>query len=258
MAINKETRYGFMPGCSLSSYNPEAVIKTVAYLSEVFPKFSAVLKCCGKPTRDVGQQELFRERFEGLLADMQDVEIEEMIFACPNCKAVFEKESQVKCHSLWEIFPLVGLPGEARGKAKESDMVFTIHDSCAARGDGAAQEGIRWILSELGYRFVESEYSREKTRCCGYGGMVGPVNPELARKVMQRRVETLAEYPVVTYCATCRSALVRAGRDAWHVLDLIWGPVVHVGDGPPENVLDVPEHVWHNRFKTRRGILEQG
>lgn len=246
-----------MPGCSLSSYNPEAVTKTVAYLNEALPKFSAVLKCCGKPTRDIGQYELFRERFEGLLADMRDVEIETMILACPNCKAVFEKESQIKSHLLWEILPLIGLPEEVRGKAKESDMVFTIHDSCSAREDKAAQDGIRWILTELGYKYVESEYSREKTRCCGYGGMVNPVNPELTRKVMQRRIKTLADYPVVVYCATCRSALSQAGRKAWHIMDLIWGPVVRAGDMPPEDVLEVPEKVWHNRFKTRQGMLEQ-
>lgn len=257
MAIDKEIQYGFMPGCSLSSYNPDAVIQTVAYLREVLPGFSAVLKCCGKPTRDLGQYEQFRERFEEFLTDMRDVKIEEMIFACPNCKAVFEKESQVKSHSLWEILPLIGLPEEVRGKAKGSDMVFTIHDSCSARGDKAAQEGVRWILTELGYKYVESKCSKERTRCCGYGGMVNPVNPELTRKVMQRRVETLADYPVVTYCATCRSALLQAGRSAWHILDLIWGPVVYAKDGPPTDVLEVPETVWHNRFKTRRGIEEQ-
>ena len=53
--LDKKKRYGFLPGCSLSSYHPEAVAKTVDYLNLSFPEFSAILKCCGIPTKDVGQ-----------------------------------------------------------------------------------------------------------------------------------------------------------------------------------------------------------
>lgn len=254
--IDKTKHYGFMPGCSLSSYNPDAVAKTVSYLKKCFPKFSAVLKCCGKPTKDIGQQDMFQERFAGLLKDIQDVNIEEMILACPNCKATFDKESDIRTYSLWEILPQIGLPEELRGKAKDSDVVFTIHDSCAARYDKKAQDGIRWILTELGYRYVESEYSGEKTKCCGFGGQVNPVNPEITRQVMQRRIETLENAPVVVYCSTCRSAFMQSGGRAWHILDLIWGPVIYADDEATPDVLEHPDCVWHNRYETRKQILE--
>ncbi|OUP82930.1 glutamate synthase [Lachnoclostridium sp. An169] len=254
--IDKAKHYGFMPGCSLASYNPEAVAKTTAYLKSCLPKFSAVLKCCGKPTKDIGQYELFRERFAGLEQDLEEVHVEELILACPNCKAVFEKESNTKVRSLWEILPKTGLPEEVRGKAKDSDMIFTIHDSCSARYDKEAQEGIRWILKELGYQYVESEYSGEKTKCCGFGGQVNPANPDMTRKVMRRRIETLEDYPVVVYCSTCRSAFMQNHVKAWHILDLIWGPVVHMGDEPGCDVLEKPDNVWHNRFETRKQMMK--
>ena len=255
--IDKNKHYGFMPGCSLSSYNPEAVTKTTAYLNSVFPNFSAVLKCCGKPTKSVGQYDLFKERFADIQKDMDDVHIEEILLACPTCKVTFDEASTTKSNSLWEILPLIGLPSELKGKAKDSDMVFTIHDSCTTRYETAIQDGIRWILTELGYKVVESDYSREKTRCCGFGGMVDPVNPEVAKKVMQRRVETLENYPVVVYCATCRSSILQAGAKAWHILDLIWGPVVYANDDPTPDVLDSPDNVWHNRYETKHGIMKQ-
>lgn len=254
--INKKIHYGFIPGCSLASYYPDGVAKTIQYLDSVLPEFSVILKCCGKPTRDMGQQELFERRFAGMKADMKNVGIEEMILACPNCKKVFDQESDTVNHTLWEILPQIGIPEELRGKAKSSDMVFTIHDSCAARNDRPLQDGIRWLLSELGYRYIESEYSREKTKCCGFGGQVCPVNPELSAKVMEKRIESLGEYPVVVYCSSCRSAFMQTGRDAWHILDLLWGPVVYGGDVPPEDVLGIPEKVWHNRFQTRKQILK--
>ncbi len=255
--IDKTKHYGFLPGCSLSSYNPDSISKTIEYLKSVFPNFSAVLKCCGKPTRDIGQEELFQKRFAGLQEDIKDVNIEEMILACPNCKAVFDKESTTKNYSLWEILPLIGLPEELRGKALNSDIMFTIHDSCSARNDTALMDGIRWILTELGYNFVESKYSRENTRCCGFGGQVAPVNPELSKKVTARRIETLENYPVVVYCSSCRSAFLQSNVKAWHILDLIWGPVVYANDVPPQDALSCPETVWHNRFETRKEILKQ-
>lgn len=252
--LNKEKKYGFLPGCSLSSYNPAAVVKTTEYLRDSIPKFSAILKCCGKPTKDIGQYELFKKRFAGLLQDIGEVHVDEMIFACPNCKATFDKESEVQTTSLWELLPQIGLPEEIRGKAKDSDMVFTIHDACSARFDREMQNGVRWILDELGYKYTESEYSRENTRCCGFGGQINPVNPKMAERVMKRRIETLGDYPVVVYCASCRSAFMQNDVKAWHILDLIWGPVVYANDEPNADVLECPGEVWHNRFETRKQL----
>ncbi|MCC5911191.1 MAG: (Fe-S)-binding protein [Clostridiaceae bacterium] len=254
--IDKNKRYGFMPGCSLPSYSPEAVTKTTAYLNSVFPQFSAVQKCCGKPTKAVGQYDLFKERFADLQKDMDDVNIDEMIVACQSCKLTFDEASPTPTHSLWEILPLVGLPEELRGKAKDSDIVFTIHDSCSTRNLTGLHDGIRWILEELGYKYVESKYSREKTRCCGFGGMVVPANPEVAEKVMKRRVETLDSENVVVYCSACRSSILKGGAKSWHILDLLWGPVIHANDAPPVDVLSSPVKSWINRYKSKTGIAK--
>ena len=252
--IDKNKRYGYMPGCSLPSYNPEASTKTIAYLNEVLPKFSVIQKCCGKPTKAVGQYDLFKERFAGLQNDMDEVGIEEMIVACQSCKLTFNEASKTPTQSLWSVFPHIGLPEELRGKAKNSDVVFTIHDACSTRNDSELQDGVRWILEELGYKVIESKYSRANTRCCGFGGMVVPANPEVAKKVMERRVETLDSEYVVVYCSACRSSVLKGGAKSWHILDLIWGPVVMQGDNAPEDVLASPVKSWLNRYKSKAGI----
>lgn len=254
--VDQSVRYGFMPGCSLPSYSPEGVIKTTEYLREAFDKFSAVQKCCGKPTKAVGQYDLFKERFQGLQDDMDAVGIEQMIVACQSCKLTFDDASPTPTYSLWEVMPIIGLPEELRGKAKDSDIVFTIHDSCSTRHLTELQDGIRWILKELGYQVVESKYARDKTRCCGFGGMVVPANPEVAAKVMKRRVETLDSENVVVYCAACRSSILKGGAKAWHILDLIWGPVVYAGDEAPKDVLSSPVASWKNRYLSKRGIAK--
>jgi len=251
---NTDKVYGFMPGCSLPSYNPHAVVETTEFLASKFEKFSAVQKCCGKPTKAIGQYDLFKERFAGLQKDMDDVQIEEMIVACQSCYLTFKEISTTAVTSLWALWPKLGMPEEIKNKAKDSDMVFTVHDSCSTRFETELQDGIRWILTELGYKIHESDYSREKTRCCGFGGMVVPANPEVAKKVMVRRVETLVEPNIVVYCAACRSSLLQADAKAWHILDLIWGPVVYEGDESPLDVLSNPAKSWINRYKAKKGI----
>jgi Fe-S oxidoreductase len=252
--LDKNKFYGFMPGCSLSSYSPLALSKTVEYLKLVLPRLSALQKCCGKPTKLMGQVDLFDERFQGLRDDMEEVDIEDMIVSCQNCFNTFKETGNNSVTSLWALWPEIGLPKELVGKAKHSNIVFTIHDSCSTRYEKELQDGIRWILKELGYRVEESEYSREKTRCCGFGGMVVPANPEVALKVMVKRMETLKHPNVVVYCASCRSALMKTGVQAWHILDLIWGPVVMSGDEGPKDVLDHPVKAWLNRYKSKNSI----
>lgn len=247
-------RMGFMPGCSLPSYTPEGVQKTVEYLRKLYPDLSGVQKCCGKGTKALGQVAKFEERFCGLQKDMDEVGIECMIVACQNCYKTLKEHSCTDVLSLWTLLPQVGLPEDVRGKGKMSDVVFGIHDSCSTRYDTEIQDGIRWILDELGYKYIESEFSKENTRCCGFGGMIVPANPELANRVMRRRADDFETDYVVVYCSACRSSMMQVGKKSFHILDLIWGPVVKSGDEAPEDVLASPAKSWLNRYKSKRVI----
>lgn len=252
--IDFDKTYGFMPGCSLPSYSPEAVVKTVEWLGTQFPKFATVLKCCGKPTKSIGQHDLFEKRFHELEKDFHDVNVDVVVSACQNCYLLVKGNSRFETKSLWELMPKLGMPEGTRGKGKGSDIVFSIHDSCPTRDEPAIHDGIRWILKELGYKFKDSEHSRENTRCCGFGGMIVPANPDLAKRVMQRRLETLETPDVVAYCAACRSSLLQVEGRSWHILDLLWGPPVQKGDTPPPDVLANPVKSWINRYKSKAGI----
>ncbi len=247
-------RKAFIAGCALSSYNPDLVIQTVEHLKNVFPDLSVIQKCCGKPTKALGQEDAFHERFQGLLNDLKECEIDEVVVGCQSCYKVMELDKNLKVTSLWALLPEIGLPPALVNKAKDSEVVFSIHDSCSIRPYSQIHNGIRWIVKELGYKAVEPEKTKETTRCCGFGGMVVPANPEVALKVMKRRVSDFPTQEVVTYCAACRQSMLMGGAKAWHILDLIFGDVVHPNDAPPEDTLSKPVTAWVNRFKTKRRI----
>ncbi|MCL2201600.1 MAG: (Fe-S)-binding protein [Oscillospiraceae bacterium] len=250
------SRKAFLPGCALPSYSPENVSKTIMYLKSVYPDLSVIQKCCGKPTKAVGQAELFTQRFNGLVEDIKYCGADEVIIACQSCMNTLKECKDYETRSLWALFPEIGLPKEVLGKAKDSDVVFSVQDSCSVRGNTDIHDGIRWILTELGYKYEESPRTRENTRCCGFGGMVGAANPDVAMRVMKRRVDDFTTPYIVTYCAACRQSMLKAGGKAWHILDLVWGDVVTSNTVPPEDVLASPVKAWKNRYRSK-GLIKK-
>ena len=248
------SRKVFLPGCALPSYNPKNVELMIKHLQTVYPDLSVVQKCCGKPTKAIGQAEKFQERFENLIDDIKSCEIDEAIVACQSCMNTVGECKDYKTTSLWEILPEIGLPQELIGKAKDSDVVFSVHDSCSVRGRDALHNGIRWILDELGYKRAEPEHTRATTRCCGFGGMVVPANPDVAKRVMERRVADFPTDKIVVYCAACRQSMLQGGGQAWHILDLVFGDVVYKDTLSPVNTLASPLKAWGNRRKSRQMI----
>ncbi len=245
----------FMPGCSLSSYSPRAVGNVLSYLKENFNNVSALQKCCGMPTLVMGQREAFSSRYKSLEEDIEYLNIDEIVVACQNCFLTLKEYSpNVKTTSLWTLIPEFGLPKEFKNKAKDSDIVFSIQDSCPTRNYADIHEGIRWILEELGYKYLESKNSRENTMCCGQGGMVATVNPNVSHRMAQKIVSEFNTDYVVTYCAACRSSMHKAGKESYHILDLIFGPVVYKSTKSPKDILASPIKAWTNRYKSKKTI----
>lgn len=250
----KQTKRVFIPGCSLPSYNPELVEKTLAYLQEKLPGTGSILKCCGKPTKALGQVDKFKERYAEFQAEIDKLGADEIIVACQSCFLTMSEYSpNQKVISLWELLPEIGLPKESIGIGKDSDIVFAIHDSCPTRDRSTIHDGIRWIINELGYQTEEPPHTRENTRCCGFGGMIVPANPELALRVMKRRTSEVESDYMVAYCAACRESMVKGEKKAVHILDLIFGgPWTSKSEFP--GVPGNPVTGWANRYKSKRAI----
>jgi len=246
------TKRVFIPGCSLPSYNPEAVGKVLAYLQEKLPGTGAILKCCGKPTKALGQMELFKTRYKTLADEIDRLGADEVIVACQSCYAtIYQYSPDKKVRSLWEVFMEIGIPEEARGIGKDSGITFAVHDSCVTRDVSQIHEGVRYILRELGYGIEELPHSRENTRCCGFGGMVVPANPELAQRVMERRASEAQSDYIVTYCAACRTSMIKGGKKGLHILDLIFGGQWKDREVPG---VDGPLASWVKRWKCKQEI----
>jgi len=81
---------------------------------------------------------------------------------------------------------------------------------------------IRVILKKRGCQLEEYEYSRDMTRCCGYGGLIGFSDASLAKEFSKKRLSE-TKNAIVTYCSVCRDVFANTEKPVYHILDIIYG-----------------------------------
>ena len=198
-----------------------------------------MLDCCGKPSRDMGDQTRFENMSRKLSEKFAKLGVEEIIVACPNCRSVLLKNSGVRVSTVYEIMAREGLPGGARNNSHYTEWVaqnrlpcsgleaesmpaasVTIHDSCPARYAPSVRGAVRDVADQMGLRVDEIKFKNGSTKCCGAGGCAAMGNTALADRNAKARAEQ-ANSLVVTYCANCRERL-SSYVPAVHILDIVF------------------------------------
>ena len=253
----QKTKYVFVPGCTVSAYSPKGVENIVKHLKECLghENVGALLQCCGKVTRFIGETEKFEERNKKAIDILDDMGAEVIITVCPSCYKVFKETAKnQKVIAYWDLMKnLIGIPETARGIGTGSDVVFNIHDSCVTRDETSHHESVRWVLDELGYNWTEIERNGKNTRCCGVGGMVCSSNPELYERVYTRRANDFEQHNIVTYCGSCRGTMQAAGKDAVHILDLLFGQK-YTKDQERARGYQTEQEMWEKRLETKERL----
>jgi uncharacterized membrane protein YdjX (TVP38/TMEM64 family) len=145
--------------------------------------------------------------------------IRAVIVACPSCYKVFKTYGdELEVKTVYELIMEVGLPATP----KIGGMV-TIHDSCASRFEKPVHDAIRDLVSAKGLDIEEMPHHGDRTFCCGEGGSVGFLNPDLSKNWGQLRKKEVDGRRTITYCAGCAQFLGALGP-VNHVLDLIFEP----------------------------------
>lgn len=212
------SKYVFFPGCQLSGSSPEHVEKVYAYLTEQLAGgVGLMLRCCGAPAHWGGDQGQFQTSFEEMVSEWESLGKPKLIVACSTCHSMF-REKLPGVISLWELMKDMDL--SIRGACANYGKV-AVQDPCTTRYEQGIHEAVRHILLRLGYEIEELPYSKELTKCCGFGGLTAFANPGLAQQIVENRIkESTADY--VAYCAMCRDRFAAHGKRTLHLLDLIF------------------------------------
>lgn len=252
----KDTKYLFVPGCTVSAYRPDLMEKIMNHLRETLDgEVGALLTCCGKVTKLIGQNETYRKRNEKAVKAIDETNADVIITVCPSCYKVYQETCDKPVIAYWDLMhEKIGIPKGQKGVGKNSDVVFNIHDSCVTRDVSSHHESVRWILDELGYKYESVEREKGNTRCCGVGGMVCNSNPNLYERVYTRRASDLPSQHVVSYCGSCRGTLEAAGKDSIHILDLMFNEEPYMADQEKRRGYKDENEMWERRLASKEAL----
>ena len=212
----------FFPGCTLPGTRPETTWSIYQQLKKNIPHLGMVLDCCHKPSHDLWRQDSFLIWFTDMRDWLIRHGVRHIIVACPNCYKIFHEYGQgLNVRTAWEIFAEIKFapthPVIAHGQ-------ITIHDPCPLRDHQDAQQAVRTILHRLGLKVQEMRHSKKHNICCGEGGSVGLINPDMAGKWGEKRKREAGNDLVITYCAGCAGFLAKAGIKVVNLGDLLINP----------------------------------
>lgn len=213
-----ESTYALFPGCQMGASMPDMVKQVYQDLtSRLDGGVGLILGCCGAIADWAGEQTQLQEELEKIRAAWQQLGQPKMITLCPSCYATFQ-QAEIPVVSIVDLLLELGLPSQT---TKQSG-VLAVHDSCTTRFDRKLQDGVRALAQQAGYTIEELPYSREKTHCCGYGGLTSLVNRAVGEETVQQCIsQSSADY--LTYCVNCRDQFSRQGKTTRHLLELLYG-----------------------------------
>lgn len=216
-----------------------------------------MLDCCNKPSHDLGRQDYFLAMFGEMRQWLMERGVEEVLVACPNCHRVFEGYGQgLKVRTVYEALAGQGLTWPGVGPA-----TLSVHDSCAVCQAPAVHQAVRRLADQAGLSLTEMPHHSPRTLCCGEGGGVGLLFPQLARTWVELRRQEAEGRTLLTYCAGCAGLLSRH-LPTRHLLDLLFFPGATLAgsapvSGPPWTYLNRLRLKWRLRRQVHALITRQ-
>ena len=209
----------FFPGCTFTGTRPHTTLAFYGYLKRHVPNAGIVLDCCTKPSHDLGRQTYFKAMFNEMKGFLIENGVKRIIVACPNCHHIFKTYGEgLSVTTAYEFMASDGIPTRT-----QSGNTVTVHDPCVLRFEKAVQGAVRELLTKQGLQVQEMAHHHEKTICCGEGGSVGCLAPELSDHWGALRKKEVNGHRTFTYCAGCAGNLGRR-MPTGHLMDLMFDP----------------------------------
>jgi len=231
------------PGCAFAGTRPERTRQIFATLRREDPSLGIVLDCCGRISRDLGREAFTRAMFSVMREYLVGHGVREVIVVCPSCFDMFrEYGADLNARMIYEALPEAGVSSSRR------QGTVMLHDPCGTRFHAGCHTAVRELLHRRGIEARDMEHTRELTFCCGSGGGVPSLTPDLARRWLERLAGRAEGNTLATYCAGCQQRMQTRAPTA-HVLDILYDPE----GAPPGRRLAAPWPLTYlNRLLLKR------
>ncbi|MGB9627539.1 MAG: (Fe-S)-binding protein [Thermodesulfobacteriota bacterium] len=172
--------------------------------------------CCGFPLVAAGMGKEARIFLQHNLEMMKERGIKKAVFSCPSCYHTWKEESQIDIEIFHATEFIKKLIDEGKIRFKRKAMKVTYHDPCDLGRLSGIYEPPRQILQAIpGVELIEMESHRQNSKCCGGGGDLEIVKPDLSASIAQAKIEEIkatGAEAVITACQQCIRTIQMAAR----------------------------------------------
>jgi heterodisulfide reductase subunit D len=214
----------YFTGCVASLYPgaykiPRSMIQIMNRTGIGFALLGGEEWCCGYPLSLLGLDSEADEIAGHNLEKVVGLGADTVMTSCPSCyytwRHLIEKTgAHITVIHYTQL--LNGIVADQAVKLSPMEVVATYHDPCDLGRKSGIYDPPREVLRSIpGLTFNEITPSRKDARCCGGGGNLETIDPELSRKLAEARLsqasDTGAEL-IVTACQQCARTLSNAAR----------------------------------------------
>ncbi|MBW2022077.1 MAG: (Fe-S)-binding protein [Deltaproteobacteria bacterium] len=179
--------------------------------------------CCGYPLIGAGMPDKMDALIKHNVEVVERIGATKVVFTCPSCYHTWKHFYPSGAEYLSASEFLVDLLREGNLELKPLDVKVTYHDPCDLGRNTGVYEPPREVLNSIpGVELVEMEKNRQLTTCCGGGGNLEMVEPELSGKVADLKIaeiQATGADVVVSSCQQCLRTI--AGRARRRKIPLI-------------------------------------
>jgi len=216
----RKSKFMFFPGCQLGASDPWYVMSSYKFLIENYPETALMAGCCGAPAEWAGDVEMHSRAVEKIKSSWIKLGKPVVLMACPTCRQMFrEYLPELECRFIYEMIAEKGF--EPSGSF--TGITASIFDPCASRHEPDLQKTIRELATKAGFKLEALPMEGKMAECCSFGGQVAIAHPPYAEN-MTDKVVNRSSNPYIAYCSNCRDIFVSAGKQTWHILDIVFGP----------------------------------
>ncbi len=217
----EKAEVAFFVGCVASFFPmvqkiPKALIEILNKGGVDFTLLGGEEWCCGFPLIGAGMKKGAETLIEHNLEKMKEKGVEKVVFACPSCYHTWMEDYKTDIEIYHSTQFIKRLIEEKKIGFKEKKMKVTYHDPCDLGRASRVYAPPREILRSIpGVELVEMENSRDQCKCCGGGGNLEMVDPELSAALAQEKIKQIratGAEAVITSCQQCVRTIMTTSR----------------------------------------------
>ncbi len=216
-----KARVAFFVGCVASFFPmvqkiPKALVEILNRTGVDFTLLGGEEWCCGFPLIGAGMKRETEPLIRHNLEKMKEKAVERIVFACPSCYHTWLEDYKTDLEIFHSTRFIKKLINEGKITFKENKMKVTYHDPCDLGRVSGIYDAPREVLRSIpGVELVEMDNHREHCKCCGGGGNLEMVDPDLSAALAQDKVtqiQATGSDTVITSCQQCVRTIMTTAR----------------------------------------------